>query len=223
MRCSWQILGERSLNLCRAALKLLYSNCADISYCRRGHGSSSSSGSSTPYPASGSLTPRNEEGFSAVDVPKEANYASTISEKSRHRGSFAKAKIAAPASSRKPSSLELSKEHSEQGRIKLDVYKQYIVAASKAGFSLFLLTTILQQAALVVANLTLRSWGEHNRQKGDNSGMLKYLIIYGSFSFSSTILGGASAILMWVFCALRSAQRLHDGVRTILLAGGFKC
>jgi len=130
----------------------------------------------------------------------------------RHPEGFTKAKIATPHPSRAPPSTELSKEHSEQGRIKVEVYKQYVVAASKEGFLFFLVATILQQAASVFANLTLRNWGEHNREMGDNSGMAGYLIIYGLFSFSSTILGGISAILMWVLCALRSARRLHDGV-----------
>jgi hypothetical protein len=199
---------------------LLCDHCVSIKltlHYRRGHGSSSSSGTSTPYLTSGSLTPRDEEAFSAVDVSKAAEYAGAISEKLRHRASFAKAKIAVPVLSRKLSSTGLSKEHSEQGRIKVDVYKQYIVAASKAGFFFFLLTTILQQAASVLANFTLRSWGEHNREMGNNSGMLKYLIIYGLFSFSSTILGGVSAILMWVLCALRSARQLHDNVSSCSL------
>lgn len=165
---------------------------------------------------SGSLTPRNDEAFAVVDGSTEAEYATAISEKLRHRASFAKARIATPVTSQKLPSSGLSKEHLEQGRIKVDVYKRYIVAASKAGFFFFLLTTILQQAASVFANLTLRSLGEHNREMGNNSGMLKYLIIYGLFSFSSTILGGVSAILMWVLCGLRSARRLHDGVGSCL-------
>lgn len=177
---------------------------------RWGHGSSSS-GTSTPH-MSDSLTPLNQDTFSAVDISKEVEYSSAISEKLRSRASFTKARLAAPVPPRSLSSTGLSKEHSEQGRIKEDVYRQYIVAASKAGFFFFLLTTVLQQAASVFANLTLRSWGEHNREMGNNSGMLQYLIIYGLFSFSSTMLGGISAILMWVLCGLRSARRLHDSV-----------
>jgi hypothetical protein len=155
--------------------------------------------------------------MSAVDVSKAAEYAGAISEKLRHRASFVKAKIAYHIPSRKPPSTGLSREHTEQGRVKVDVYKQYIAAASKTGFFFFLSATILQQAATVFANFTLRSWGEHNREMGDNSGMLKYLIVYGLFSFSSTIMGGVSAILMWVLCALRSARRLHDGVSLVRL------
>lgn len=189
-----------------------------ILLCSHGHGSgSSSSGTSTPFIASGSVTPKVEV-FEAVDPYQTAEHAGALSEKLRHRASFAKAKIAQPAPPRTASSIGLSKEHSERGQVKKHVYRQYIEAASKAGFGFFLLTTVLQQAASIFANLTLRSWGEHNREMGDNRGMMKYLIIYGLFSFSATILGGASAVLMWVLCALRSARRLHDGVSLDLIA-----
>ena len=181
-------------------------------HCSRGHGSSNSSGASTPHISSGSLTPQSEEACPAVDVTKVTEYVDAISEKLRHRASFGKAKLVTSVPSRKLPSAGLSKEHLEQGRIKVDVYKRYVAAASKTGFFFFLLTTILQQAVSVLANLTLRSWGEHNGETGNNSGMLKYLVIYGLFSFTSTILGGISAILMWVLCALRSARQLHDGV-----------
>lgn len=97
--------------------------------------------------------------------------------------------------------------------MKIEVYKQYIQAASKAGFAFFLFATVSQQAASVLATLTLRYWGEHNREVGDNSGMFKYLLVYGLFSLSSSLLGALSAIAMWVFCALRSSRRLHDAVR----------
>jgi len=43
--------------------------------------------------------------------------------------------------------------------------------------------------------------------------MLEYLLLYGGFSFGSTLLGAFSAIILWVYCALQSARRLHDSVR----------
>ena len=97
----------------------------------------------------------------------------------------------------------------------MEVYKQYIHAASKAGFILYLFTIIGQQATSVLGTLTLRYWGEHNQEIGDNSNMFKYLLVYGLFSLSSSILGGVAAIIMWVYCALRSARYLHDSVRSL--------
>jgi len=177
--------------------------------CRKGHGTGSdTSGSSTPFFASGSVTPvdENQDGFLNAEEQVTA-----LSEKFRDRESFHKARVVPAVSTHIPSK-GLSKEHQEQGRVKIDVYKRYIQAASKAGFAFFLFATIAQQAASVMATLTLRYWGEHNRENGSNSGMFQYLLVYGLFSLSSSLLGAISAITMWVYCALRSAKRLHDAV-----------
>ena len=175
----------------------------------KGHGTGSdTSGSSTPFAGSGSVTPvdENQDGFLKAEEQVIA-----LSEKFRHRESFHKARVI-PAISTHVPSKGLSKEHQEQGRVKVDVYKRYIQAASKAGFAFFLFATIAQQAASVMATLTLRYWGEHNLENGSNSGMFMYLLVYGLFSLSSSLLGAVSAITLWVYCGLRSAKRLHDSV-----------
>ncbi|KAF8159727.1 multidrug resistance-associated ABC transporter [Crassisporium funariophilum] len=188
---------------------------SEISKLVRGHGSSNNtSGSSTPFITSGTLTPGS---YNPQDNSlKEAEHAVALSEKLRRRESFQKSRIVT-AVSRQAASTGLTKEHQEKGRVKIDVYKQYIQAASKIGFSFFLFTTVAQQAASVLATLTLRYWGEHNRENGENTGMFKYLLIYGLFSLSASILGAVSAITMWVYCALKSARRLHDSMLESLM------
>ncbi|KAK0432840.1 P-loop containing nucleoside triphosphate hydrolase protein [Armillaria borealis] len=187
----------------------------ELSRLVHGHGrSSSSSGTSTPFitGGSGATTPKIvEEDLEAV------KFDITLSEKLRDRSSFSRAVIAKPSPTRSPESTGLSREHMEQGRVKTHVYSEYIRAASKTGFSLFLAAIVAQQASSVLGNLVLRSWGEHNREMGSNAGMLKYLIIYGAVSLSSILLGGAAAILMWVLCSLRSAKRLHDAMLESLM------
>jgi hypothetical protein len=180
---------------------------------RRGHGkSSASSGSSTPYPTSGTLTPKYDD---AVDGEEKASSQDSVVllEKLRQRTSFSKPRLVPLSSVKSSSGKGLSVEHQEQGKVKTEVYKEFIKAASITGFVFFLLTIIAQQAASVLATFALRFWGEHNREHGDNSGMLKYLAVYGLFSLASCLLGGLSSILIWVYCALRSARRLHDMVR----------
>ena len=144
---------------------------------------------------------------------KDAESTDTVTEKLQRKGSFQKARIFG-ASSSDVRSTGLKKEHQEQGSVKMDVYKQYIYAASKIGFILYLFATATQQAASVLASLTLRYWGEHNQQLGNNSGMFQYLLVYGLFSLSSSILGATSAIILWVYCTVRSARQLHDSVRS---------
>lgn len=129
--------------------------------------------------------------------------------------SFGKATLAEAPSVRTHSNGP-TQEHSEQGQVKRDVYVQYVDAASKLGFTAFLIAILLQQGLSVLANITLRDWGEHNRESGDNSGMFKFLLTYGLFGLSSTLLSGAAAILLWVLCTVRSARRLHDAVSRLL-------
>ncbi|KJA15567.1 hypothetical protein HYPSUDRAFT_48272 [Hypholoma sublateritium FD-334 SS-4] len=197
-------------------LSLLANPNSEIAKLVKGHGTgSNNSGSSTPFATtSGSATPMSEGEFR--DKGKESDYAATLAEKLRHRSSFQKARKIAEVATHRPTG-GLTKEHREQGRVKIEVYKQYIQAASKAGFVFFLVTTIAQQAASVLATLTLRYWGEHNREIGNNSGMFKYLLVYGCFSLSSSLLGAISAITMWVYCALRSARYLHDSMLDSLM------
>ena len=144
---------------------------------------------------------------------KDVELTVAVTEKLQRKGSFEKARISvAPSSNVR--SAGLTKEHQEQGSVKMEVYKQYIYAASKTGFMLYLITIAGQQAASVLGTLTLRYWGEHNQELGNNSSMFNYLLVYGLFSLSSSMLGGISAIIMWVYCALRSARHLHDSVRS---------
>ncbi|KAF7790029.1 hypothetical protein EIP86_000977 [Pleurotus ostreatoroseus] len=193
----------------------------------KGHGSLSTSGVSTPFLNElNSSTPSSEATTSATAINNSSHELNeqnidTFTEKLQlqRKRSFTKAVLVDSSSSRGRSTSSSgsgdggqTKEHSEQGRVKRDVYMQYVEAASKMGFALFVLATVLSQVVNLLANNTLRAWGEHNRAEGSNRGVGKYLIGYGLFSLSSTLLGAAAAILIWVYCSLRSAKRLHDSM-----------
>ncbi|EPQ56430.1 multidrug resistance-associated ABC transporter [Gloeophyllum trabeum ATCC 11539] len=172
----------------------------------RGHTSSlSASGTSTPFTRSS--TPKND---ASDDITLVAGSRTIAENEKLNGGDYGKATLVnRPVADMRPAE-EPSKEHMERGRVKKDVYLQYIAAASKTGFALFVLASVAQQALSVAASLTLRAWGDHNQETGSNSGISVYLMYYGLFSLFSVAAGGAAAILMWVFCALRSARRLHD-------------
>ncbi|KAJ7634168.1 P-loop containing nucleoside triphosphate hydrolase protein [Mycena polygramma] len=180
---------------CGSPGKLMENPKGDLNKLVTGHGGS---GSSTPF-------------VTRSGSDKSSEHAL------RHRTSYPKAVLAPPKPVRVANSAGLSKEHREQGRVKGRVYAQYLEAASKIGFGVYLLATITQQAMTLFGNLALRSWGEHNREMGDNSGMVKYLLVYGIFSLSSTLLGGLASIVMWILCSLRSSKRLHDSMLTALM------
>jgi ATP-binding cassette, subfamily C (CFTR/MRP), member 1 len=184
------------------------------------HGNSNShSGLSTPFNKSGTQTPRADDAATAASSSPSISTtenAEILSEKLNRRKSFGTAALATAPLAR-ASSSGLSHEHSEQGQVKKTVYLQYLKAASRVGFSAFLFTSLLQQAVSVLANITLRNLGEHNRESGDNSGMFNYLLGYGLFSLASIILGGISAVLLWVLCTIKSSRYLHDSVSRFAL------
>lgn len=108
-------------------------------------------------------------------------------------------------------------EHTEHGRVKTTVYTEYIKAASVTSFMFFLVSVIVTQASQVLANVTLKQWGEHNQKMGDNSGMSSYLLLYGLCSTATILSSLIGTILLFVFCTLRSAKYLHDAVSFLLL------
>ena len=138
----------------------------------------------------------------------------SVAEKVVRRTSFSKAVVAPLPSIREATSSGLSKEHSEQGRVKKEVYLQYLHAASKTGFCFFMLVTVLGQLVSVMATFMLRLWGESNREAGENAGLRDpYLLGYGFFNLMSIVFGASAGLLIWVLCSLRSSKYLHDSVR----------
>ncbi|KAG1891814.1 P-loop containing nucleoside triphosphate hydrolase protein, partial [Suillus fuscotomentosus] len=153
-----------------------------------GHATSgSNSGTTTPGRSSGMSTPTTSEGDMQATLVGELE---SVSEKVSRRESFTKAVLAMPPKLRDASSDGITKEHSEQGRVKMEVYSQYLQAASKKGL-----------------------WGEHNREMGANAGLTdKYFLGYGLSNLMAICLGACAALLIWVFCSLRSSKHLHDSM-----------
>lgn len=167
------------------------------------------SGASTPG-RTGSSTPL-EDDSTAVSSRSDESCSEKDEKALKRKSSFKKATLAGiPATPSDASAM--SKEHSEQGRVKWDVYFQYMQAASWLGCGLFLLLSILQQVVSVLSTIVLRAWGEHNRNAGGNSELGKFLFAYGMTSLLSVLLGAVAGVIMWVYISLRSARRLHDAV-----------
>ncbi|KAH9924719.1 metal resistance protein YCF1 [Fomitopsis serialis] len=176
-----------------------------------GHGSLTTSGMSTPF--LGDTATPSSEGDTAVDFSRSLTEEKleTVDTKLERRKSFCKATLIDNLPTRTVSD-GITKEHSEQGRVKADVYLQYIKAASKTGFTFFVVCMVLQQVTSVLGNNTLRAWGEHNLTTGSNKDAFWYLMMYGLYSLASNLLGTVAAILMWVLCSVRSSRLLHDSM-----------
>ncbi|THH32362.1 hypothetical protein EUX98_g1802 [Antrodiella citrinella] len=178
----------------------------------RGHGSHSASGVSTPFTGGASSTPSSETAVNSSELTEERLEGVTEKLQLQRKKSFTKAVLSNTPPIRGTQSDGITKEHSEHGRVKNDVYLKYIEATSKFGSIAFVITTLLVQLASLAANNTLRSWGEHNRESGDNTGLGHYLMGYGLFSLGSVFMGALSSIILWVFCSIRSSKHLHDSM-----------
>ncbi|KAI0675473.1 metal resistance protein YCF1 [Trametes maxima] len=205
---------------CGSYMELVSNTQSELHKLVKGHGNltaSLTSGMSTPFITGFSATP-SSEGDTAVESNQDLTEEKleTVDKTLTRRKSFGKAVIEDALPTRTASD-GLTKEHTEQGRVKREVYLRYIEAASKTGFGAFVVATILQQIASLLGNNTLRSWGEHNREAGANAGAGVYLLGYGVFSLAGTLFGMAAAILIWVLCAVRSAGRLHDAMLNAIM------
>ncbi|KAF8340537.1 metal resistance protein YCF1 [Cantharellus anzutake] len=116
------------------------------------------------------------------------------------------------ASSLSLKSTQFVKESSEQGKVKGAVYGKYLEAASKVGVALFAFSILAQQALTIWSNLVLRSWGEKNRETGTNTSPGHFLFLYSIPVLAACAASLLSGILLWVYCAVRSARALHDSM-----------
>lgn len=100
-------------------------------------------------------------------------------------------------------------EHREKGKVKAQVYSEYIVAASKLGVAIFLIFIVLAQATSIGGNWILKGWARANAQ-GETNQTTKYLILYGSIGLISSLVSVGANLVLQVFCALKSSKYLHD-------------
>ncbi|KAJ1307098.1 hypothetical protein OPQ81_001216 [Rhizoctonia solani] len=103
-------------------------------------------------------------------------------------------------------------EHREQGNVKFSVYKRYFEASSAPGVFAYILCMVAQQGCSILSNVALKMWGNHNQEAGDNSSVGYFLILYGTLALASALFSFVASVLQWVFCAIKSAQSLHDAM-----------
>ncbi|KAL0096556.1 multi drug resistance-associated protein MRP [Phycomyces blakesleeanus] len=101
-------------------------------------------------------------------------------------------------------------EESAKGSVESDVYKQYAKSCSIVGVAFVLLFQILAQFSQVGTNLWLKHWSSDNEASGGNDHVWMYLGVYAIIGWSSTIFTVIQSLLLWIFCAIRSAKVLHS-------------
>ncbi|KZV80265.1 multidrug resistance-associated ABC transporter [Exidia glandulosa HHB12029] len=173
-----------------------------------GSASTSASGSTTPVTSFGA------DGETMVDTPSDEETKSVGSnEKAIERKTYGRATLLPIKAVQPPGQPDIStpqqtKEHSEVGKVKWKVYSQYIAAASRTGFAMFVLLIIASQASSIAANVVLMRWGD----AGGRADVGHYILLYGLCALASAASSALAGLFLWIFCSLRSARYLHDSM-----------
>ncbi|KAI9475895.1 MAG: multi drug resistance-associated protein MRP [Benjaminiella poitrasii] len=101
-------------------------------------------------------------------------------------------------------------EESAKGSVTWSVYKQYVKSCSVYGVISVFIFLVLSQVAQVGTNIWLKYWSSSNQDSGSNNRVWFYLTIYAIIGWSSTIFAMLQTLIVWVFCAIRSARVLHS-------------
>uniref|UniRef100_A0A060TAR9 ARAD1D22132p n=1 Tax=Blastobotrys adeninivorans TaxID=409370 RepID=A0A060TAR9_BLAAD len=106
--------------------------------------------------------------------------------------------------------MDKFKEHSEQGQVKWNVYKEYARASNIYGVFVFLAALVISMALSVGGNVWLKHWSEVNSEAGKNPHVGKYLGIYAAFGISGSLFTAVQAVILTIYCAIWSARILHE-------------
>lgn len=118
--------------------------------------------------------------------------------------------------SQRGKSTVTSKEHSEQGKVKWNVYIQYAKACNLWGVLLYMIGLVIAQTASVGGTLWLKRWAEINSESGRNPDVGKNIGIYFAFGITASVLVVGQTLIL-IFCAIQAARSLHDRMAVSIL------
>jgi ATP-binding cassette, subfamily C (CFTR/MRP), member 1 len=103
-----------------------------------------------------------------------------------------------------------SKETSEQGKVKWNVYIEYAKTSNLYAVAIYLVALVAAQTAQVGGSFWLKRWSEVNEQMGGNPQVGKFIGIYFAFGIGSAALVVLQTLILWIFCSIevRTAQIL---------------
>ena len=103
-----------------------------------------------------------------------------------------------------------SKEFSEQGKVKWDVYLEYAKTSNWVAVAIYGITLIGAQTAQIGGSFWLKHWSEVNGEQGGNSDTGMYIGIYFAFGIGSAALVVVQTLILWIFCSIEASRKLHE-------------
>ncbi|EDO04969.1 hypothetical protein SS1G_07453 [Sclerotinia sclerotiorum 1980 UF-70] len=109
-----------------------------------------------------------------------------------------------------PLKSKQGKEHSEQGKVKWDVYAEYAKTSNLAAVLIYLAMLVGAQTAQISGSVWLKSWAEANDKLGINRDVGKYIGVYFAFGIGSAALVVIQTLILWIFCSIEASRKLHE-------------
>ena len=95
-----------------------------------------------------------------------------------------------------------TKEFSEQGKVKWNVYGEYARTSNLIAVTIYLVTLVAAQTAQVGGSIWLKRWSEINQEYGGNPNVGKYIGVYFAFGTGSAALVVVQTLILWIFCSI---------------------
>ena len=95
-----------------------------------------------------------------------------------------------------------SKEFSEQGKVKWDVYLEYAKTSNVVAVSIYLFVLVAAQTAQIGGSLWLKQWSEVNQDYGGNPQVGYYIGIYFAIGVGGAALVVVQTLILWIFCSI---------------------
>jgi ABC-type multidrug transport system fused ATPase/permease subunit len=104
------------------------------------------------------------------------------------------------------------REHREQGKVKWDVYMDYIKACNPKYCLICFFMLIVPQFLSVVSSIWLKYWSEVNTDAGYNPHAWVYLGIYFTIGIVGAVCIMLQSIVLWQYCSIEGSKKLHSGM-----------
>ena len=95
-----------------------------------------------------------------------------------------------------------SKEFSEQGKVKWNVYGEYAKTSNLIAVGIYMITLLGAQTAQIGGSLWLKNWSEINQEYGRNPEVGKYIGVYFAFGIGGAGLVVIQTLILWIFCSI---------------------
>ncbi|KAF3993088.1 hypothetical protein FT663_00912 [Candidozyma haemuli var. vulneris] len=103
-----------------------------------------------------------------------------------------------------------NKEKTEKGKIKLDVYIQYIKACRYPIIIVWSILSVVIAVTEIYGRVVLKIWSEKNFEHGSNVKPSLYLTLYASTGVLGGIINFVNSYIIWTFSAIHCSKYFHD-------------